>query len=487
MSLQNTPALGLPLLQAGQAQKHITFNESLWRLDALIQARVKSRAVATQPATPQEGDAYILPAGASGVAWDDFDAGDFAVYQGGYWDLLSLPEGALVHVADEGGFVVRVTSGWVRLQTTFDALQNLQRLGVGATADATNRLSVSSPQVLFNHAGAGCQVFVNKATSTGDAALVLQKDFSNRAIMGVLADSPDALTIKCSSDGAHFGTLLRATRSVATFCPQDEGGPAFVYMGPHQIGTPFVSGYPAMEVSEGIAGDRYAFFDFHASDAQPDHSSRFIRNPGENGDFVVSNVGTGNINLHSGGNVYLFAATVPRSVQTASAFIPNADNAYALGGASNRWSAIWAANGVLQTSDQRDKIVEATLEGPQALAFVESVNPVFFKWRCGGQAVVETGRHQVLLNPDDEGSKKTWVVDSETVAVAGKRTHAGFLAQEVRAAMSALGLDFGAWGLEDMDDPDSRQWLRPDQLIPILWAAVQSLSDRVTRLEYPTV
>lgn len=74
------------------------------------------------------------------MAWDDFDAGDFVVYQGGYWGLLSLPEGALVHVADEGGFMVRVSSGWVLLHATFNALQNLQRLGVGATAVATNRL-----------------------------------------------------------------------------------------------------------------------------------------------------------------------------------------------------------------------------------------------------------------------------------------------------------------------------------------------------------
>jgi hypothetical protein len=29
------------------------------------------------------------------------------------------------------------------------------------------------------------------------------------------------------------------------------------------------------------------------------------------------------------------------------------------------------------------------------------------------------------------------------------------------------------WGLDNKDDPDSRQWLRPDQLMPVLWAALR--------------
>ncbi|MDC7683862.1 DUF2793 domain-containing protein [Asticcacaulis sp. BYS171W] len=172
MSLQNTPRLGLPLLQSGQAQKHVTLNESLWRLEALVQARVLSRAVGAQPDSPADGEAYILPEGAAGAAWDMAEAGDFVVFQAGYWERLPVPVGALVHVADEDRYYRRGVSGWAALQSTFGSLQNLDRLGVSATADDSNRLSVNSPQVLFNHAGSHSRVFVNKAGSDDDAAVV---------------------------------------------------------------------------------------------------------------------------------------------------------------------------------------------------------------------------------------------------------------------------------------------------------------------------
>lgn len=57
-----TPRLGLALLAAAQAQKHITHNEALTALDALVQACVQSTDMQTPPATPQEGDAYLVSA-----------------------------------------------------------------------------------------------------------------------------------------------------------------------------------------------------------------------------------------------------------------------------------------------------------------------------------------------------------------------------------------------------------------------------------------
>ena len=40
-----TPRLGLPLLAAAQAQKHVTHNEALTVLDVLAQIAVKSRSL----------------------------------------------------------------------------------------------------------------------------------------------------------------------------------------------------------------------------------------------------------------------------------------------------------------------------------------------------------------------------------------------------------------------------------------------------------
>lgn len=59
-----TPRLGLPYLQSNQAQKHVTLNDALRRMDTLVQLCVNSAEVAEQPESPSEGDVYIHPAGA---------------------------------------------------------------------------------------------------------------------------------------------------------------------------------------------------------------------------------------------------------------------------------------------------------------------------------------------------------------------------------------------------------------------------------------
>ena len=69
MSDDHTPRLGLPFLAAGQMQKHVTLNESLTRLDALVQTAVASRSVSAQPSDPADGTLYILPESATGAAW----------------------------------------------------------------------------------------------------------------------------------------------------------------------------------------------------------------------------------------------------------------------------------------------------------------------------------------------------------------------------------------------------------------------------------
>ena len=60
MSDDESARLGLPYLAAGQMQKHVTVNEALTRLDALVQCRAASRTVATAPAAPEPEPAAPL-------------------------------------------------------------------------------------------------------------------------------------------------------------------------------------------------------------------------------------------------------------------------------------------------------------------------------------------------------------------------------------------------------------------------------------------
>ena len=98
---ETTPNLSLPLVMPAQAQKHVTVNEALLRLDALTQACVESRTLAVQPETPGEGDVWIVPESASGDDWAAMAAGTLAIWRDGFWTAIPPADGWRVHVRDE--------------------------------------------------------------------------------------------------------------------------------------------------------------------------------------------------------------------------------------------------------------------------------------------------------------------------------------------------------------------------------------------------
>lgn len=199
--MTTTPNLVLPYLAAGQAQKHVTLNESLRMLDALVQLAVLSRALATPPASPSDGDRHIVAAGATGT-WAGH-AGKIAAFQDGGWMIYAPKEGWLAFVRDEDRLLAFDGAGWIE---TGGTLQNRPVVGVNATADTTNRLSVSAPATLLNHEGAGHQLKLNKASAGQTASLLFQTGFSGRAEMGTAGS--DSFSVKVSADGAVWTTAL---------------------------------------------------------------------------------------------------------------------------------------------------------------------------------------------------------------------------------------------------------------------------------------
>jgi hypothetical protein len=59
--------------------------------------------------------------------------------------------------------------------------------------------------------------------------------------------------------------------------------------------------------------------------------------------------------------------------------LPDVDNAYSLGQSGTRWSAVWSANGVIQTSDARLKTNIASL--PYGLKELMQMKPVQYNWK----------------------------------------------------------------------------------------------------------
>ena len=265
---------------------------------------------------------------------------------------------------------------------------------------------------------------------------------------------------------------------------------------------------------------------------------------------------------------------------------PGSDNAVTSGASGFRWSAVWAANGTIQTSDLTDKTDIAPIDSALATQLVQGLSAIFFRWQVGGQKVeqVEDGfdeteieveekyledvqepvieevevdhieeqlemvgahavRRLVPVKKKEQRPVGAWVpvVDENgtplmqqtgtrertvgrgllkrkvsepvmehvrhfvptlrtvqvertrtvkrverapryktiTHQVPGKRLHAGFGAQDIKALMDRLGIDCGLWVL----DEQGKQHMRPDQLIPFLAAALASALDRLDKLD----
>ena len=123
---------------------------------------------------------------------------------------------------------------------------------------------------------------------------------------------------------------------------------------------------------------------------------------------------------------------------------PAVDNTVDCGKSGSRWNDIWASNATIQTSDQRDK--RALQPSALGLDFVKALQPVSWVW-----------------------------------ADKGKRTHYGFIAQQVKQAMDAVGVeDFAGYIYDGETDSYS---LRYSEFLSPIVKALQELLQRVERLE----
>ena len=199
-----TTHLLLPYILAAQAQKHVTHNEALRLLDGLIQLSVIDRDLAAPPASPADGDRYIVASGATG-SWAGWDL-NVALWTDGAWLRLPPRAGWRAWVGDEGLLLVYDGAGWIG--TTPTALQNLELLGIGTTADAANPFSAKLNGALWTartvgEGGTGDLFYtMNKEAAGDDLGLTLQTAYVTKALLGLFGS--DKFRLAVSADGSSF-------------------------------------------------------------------------------------------------------------------------------------------------------------------------------------------------------------------------------------------------------------------------------------------
>ena len=206
--MTETTHLGLPFIDGSQAQKHVTHNEALRALDALVMLSARDRDLASPPVSPADGDRYLVKApGAGGFSGK---GNQVAVCDGGVWTFYPPQPGWTCYVEDEAALVVYDGSAWQ--VATGTVLQNLARLGIGTTADATNPLAAKLNNALFAaktvaEGGDGdLRYKLSKESAGKTLSFLFQDNYSGRAEIGLTGD--DDFHFKVSPDGAAWTDAL---------------------------------------------------------------------------------------------------------------------------------------------------------------------------------------------------------------------------------------------------------------------------------------
>lgn len=218
--MTDTSNLGLPCIEGNQAQKHVTHNDALRILDTLVQLAVLDRDLATPPGAPTDGQRWIVKAGATGAWAGHVNA--IAAWQDGIWQFSAPKMGWVAFVVDEASLIVWNGSVWSDYFSTV-AIQNLSMLGIGATADATNRVSAKLNNALWTartvaEGGDGnLRYKMNKESAAKTLSLLMQDNYSGRAEIGLTGD--DDFHFKVSPDGATWyeGIKIAAATGAVTF------------------------------------------------------------------------------------------------------------------------------------------------------------------------------------------------------------------------------------------------------------------------------
>lgn len=110
MMANESARLALPLLQAGQAQKELTHNEALTRLDIAVQPLVESATLASPPPSPVPGQCWIVAASPTGAWAGQVNA--IAGWTEGGWRFVAPVMGMAAHVRDRGHAMAWDGTAW---------------------------------------------------------------------------------------------------------------------------------------------------------------------------------------------------------------------------------------------------------------------------------------------------------------------------------------------------------------------------------------
>lgn len=239
--MSETSRLALPLLAAAQAQKHVTHNEALLRLDALNHPAVQSRGLIAPPAA-SESDLYLIAAGATSD-WAGRDD-QIAEWRNGIWEFYAPFEGLTLHVVAEGIGLRYLAGAWQEMDGAVSDTRVLARGELGSQSEhrvieteltGLSGALVDTAAIIPNRAIVFCVSTRTTATVTGatsydcglageqskfGGSLGVSAGSSNLGVIGPTAFYSDT-AVRLTANGGSFsgGTVRLAVHCFVPVAP----------------------------------------------------------------------------------------------------------------------------------------------------------------------------------------------------------------------------------------------------------------------------
>ena len=219
---EHSSRLSLPYILPSQAQKHVTVNEALRKLDGIVQLTLHAAVSVVPPENPAPGDSHFVGADATGV-WLDRD-GQIATWQDGGWIFTTPQRGWRAYLLSENELAIFDGLTWTSLPT------GTEPSPAPATPDRVNLIG-------------GLDLIVNRYTLDLTAANQVDVGFqgylpSHHLVFGLTAVITEAIT---GSTLINIGDAVSSYR-FATRMSGDEGtqvlglcNPPLVYWQPTDL------------------------------------------------------------------------------------------------------------------------------------------------------------------------------------------------------------------------------------------------------------
>lgn len=184
--MSQTPNLQMDYIISGQAQKEVTHNDALNDLDCLTQLAVIDRTLSTPPASPVDGDIYIVGAAPTG-AWSG-QAGAVAAYYGG-WNFKTPKAGWRAFARNESRLYYYSGTGWSLL-----CLPKLDATFTFNPGTIANGGAVNSSAITITGASFGDFVQVAAPYSLQGAVVVASVTAANQVMVRVQNNTGASVT-----------------------------------------------------------------------------------------------------------------------------------------------------------------------------------------------------------------------------------------------------------------------------------------------------